>query len=145
MTTVDSWSILGIYNILDKQRLCRKPFTNYIVTWVLSRPGLGAIVSDYIMPKAFLPAGVTILESIVTWQSQCSCFLLIKLYIWLPSISYNLPPAYWSTKHDSWFSRAASQLVTWPTCHTVNSSKSQLITVNSSNDQLVTRSSRHIV
>jgi len=40
---------------------------------------------------------------------------------------------------------AASQLVTWPTRHTVNSSKSQLVTVNSSHDELVTRSSRHIV
>jgi len=40
---------------------------------------------------------------------------------------------------------AASQLVTWPTRHTVNSSKSQLVTVNSSPDQLVTQSTRHIV
>ena len=38
------------------------------------------------------------------------------------------------------FLEAASQLVTWPTRHTVNSSKSQLVTVNSSHDQLVTTS-----
>jgi len=43
------------------------------------------------------------------------------------------------------FCVAASQLVTWPTRHMVNSSKSQLVTVNSLHDQLVTRSSRHIV
>jgi len=83
-------------------------------------------------------------DLLICLLAYCPTFQPLLIILCFTVMSFNIcnlwPHCLWPAE-----GLAASQLVTWSTHHTVNSSYSQLVTVNSSHDQLVTWSSRHIV